>query len=461
VKHVLVSVGEQPSRANQNQQPGNRNSSSFTGSHLGEISLELVRSEERPIRTRDIADRWRELTGVVPEAVELEFSSAFFTLGDPISIRLRGSSVEDLRDASARLRGALAEYPGVFDVSDSFRAGKRELKLAILPGAEALGLSLGDLGRQVRQAFYGEEVQRIQRGRDDIRVMVRYPEAERRSLGDLENLRIRAEGGVEVPFASVAVAEQGRGYASIQRANRERVIDVTADVDEDVTTPNDVIASVEKSVLPAILADYQGMSYSLEGQQREQSKTVTALLRSFAIAQLAIYALLAIPLRSYVLPLLIMSVIPFGFVGAVIGHLLRGINLSILSFMGVITSSGVVVNASLVFVHRVAQLRGEGKGRFESVLESGLSRIRPIALTSATTFAGLLPVLLNHSFTAQFLIPMATSLAFGVAFTTLITLFLVPALYLAVDDVGDLWRRWRGRGNSEVVDLERARAARS
>jgi multidrug efflux pump subunit AcrB len=313
----------------------------------------------------------------------------------------------------------------------------------------------------VRQAFYGEEVQRIQRGRDDIRVMVRYPESERRSLGDLENLRIRAEGGVEVPFSSVALAEQGRGYASIQRANRERVIDVTADVDEDVTTPNEVIASIQKTALPAILADFQGMSYSLEGQQREQSKTMTALLRSFAIAQLAIYALLAIPLRSYVLPLLIMSVIPFGFVGAVIGHLLRGINLSILSFMGVITSSGVVVNASLVFVHRVAQLRGEGMGRFESVLESGLSRIRPIALTSATTFAGLLPVLLNRSFTAQFLIPMATSLAFGVAFTTLITLFLVPALYLAVDDARDLWRRWRGRGNGEVVDLERARAARS
>jgi multidrug efflux pump subunit AcrB len=290
--------------------------------------------------------------------------------------------------------------------------------------------------------------------------MVRYPESERRSLGDLENLRIRAEGGVEVPFASVAVADQGRGYASIQRANRERVIDVTADVDEDVSTPNAVIGALEASALPAILADYQGMTYSLEGQQREQSKTVTALLRSFAIAQLAIYALLAIPLRSYGLPLVIMSVIPFGFVGAVLGHLMRGINLSILSFMGVITSSGVVVNASLVLVHRIVQLRAEGVDRFDSVLQSGLSRIRPIALTSACTFAGLLPVLLNRSFTAQFLIPMATSLAFGVAFTTLITLFLVPALYLAAEDVGDWWRLRRARGSGQVVELDRARAAR-
>jgi multidrug efflux pump subunit AcrB len=460
VEHVLVSVGEQPSRATAGQQPGNRSQSSFIGSHLGEVSIELVRSEERSIRTIDVAARWRQLTGPVPEAVELEFTSAFFSFGDPVSVQLRGNSVEDLRQASERLRAALAEYPGVFDISDSFRAGKRELKLAILPGAEALGLSLGDLGRQVRQAFYGEEAQRIQRGREDIRVMVRYPETERRSLGDLENLRIRAPDGVEVPFASVAVAEQGRGYASIQRANRQRVIDVTADLDAEVTTANEVIASLEARVLPAILADYQGMSYSLEGQQREQQETLGGLLRSSAIAQLTIYALLAIPLRSYGLPLLIMSVIPFGFVGAVLGHLIMRQNLSILSFMGVLTASGVVVNASLVLVHRVAQLRAEGTGRFESVLESGLSRIRPIALTSATTFSGLLPVLLNRSFTAQFLIPMATSLAFGVAFTTLITLFLVPALYLAGDDIGDLWKRRRARRSAQVVELEKARAAR-
>jgi multidrug efflux pump subunit AcrB len=460
VKHILVSVGEQPSRAAQGQQPGNRNQSSFTGSHLGEVSIELVRSEERPIRTQDVADRWRELTGPVPEAVELVFSAAFFSMGEPISVQLRGSRVEDLRQASARLRAALAEYPGVFDISDSFRAGKRELKLAILPGAEALGLSLGDLGRQVRQAFYGEEAQRIQRGREDVRVMVRYPEAERRSLGDLENLRIRAPDGIELPFGSVARAEEGRGFASIQRANRERVIDVTADLDEEVTTANEVIGSLEASVLPGILADYPGMTYSLEGQQREQNETVTALLRSSAIAQLAIYALLAIPLRSYALPLLIMSVIPFAFVGAVFGHVLRGMDLSILSFMGVITSSGVVVNSSLVLVHRVAQLREQGAGRFESVRDSGLSRIRPIALTSATTFAGLLPVMLNRSFTAQFLIPMATSLAFGVAFTTLITLFLVPALYLATDDLRDLWDRRRRRAGGEVVKIEKARAGR-
>jgi multidrug efflux pump subunit AcrB len=460
IEHVMVSIGEQPSRASQGQQPGARSQSAFVGSHLGEVSIELVRSEERPIRTRDVAARWRELTGAVPEAVELEFTSAFFSFGDPISVQLRGDRVEDLREASARLRAALGEYPGVIDISDSFRAGKRELELSILPGAEALGLSLGDLGRQVRQAFYGEEVQRIQRGREDIRVMVRYPESERRSLGDLENLRIRAADGVEVPFSSVALAEQGRGYASIQRSNRQRVIDVTADVDEQVTTANEVIASVEVDVLPGILADYSGMSYSLEGQQREQTETVASLLRASAIAQLTIYALLAIPLRSYGLPLLIMSVIPFGFVGAVLGHVLLRQNLSILSFMGVLTASGVVVNASLVLVHRVAQLRAEGVGRYESVLESGLSRIRPIALTSATTFAGLLPVLTNRSFTAQFLIPMATSLAFGVAFTTLITLFLVPALYLAADDVGDLWRRRRARGGAQVVELERARAAR-
>jgi multidrug efflux pump subunit AcrB len=458
VKHVLVSLGEQPSRANQGQQSATGRASAFVGSHLGEVSIELARSEDRSIRTREVADRWRELTGPIAEAVELEFSSSLFSFGDPVAIQLRGQRVEDLREAADRLKGALAEYPGVFDISDSFRAGKREVKLAILPGAEALGLSLGDLGRQVRQAFYGEEAQRIQRGREDIRVMVRYPQAERRSLGDLENLRIRTADGVEVPFGSVAAAELGRGYASIHRANRQRVIDVTADVDLEVITPNEVIASLEANVLPQVLADYQGMTYTLEGAQREQNETLTALLRSSAVAQLTIYALLAIPLRSYGLPFLIMSVIPFGFVGAVIGHLLMGRNLSILSFMGVITASGVVVNSSLVLVHRVVQLRAEGVGREESVLQSGLSRIRPIALTSATTFSGLLPVMLNQSLTAQFLIPMATSLAFGVAFTTLITLFLVPALYLVADDVSDLWKRRREGGPAKVVELWRVRA---
>jgi multidrug efflux pump subunit AcrB len=459
VKHVLVSIGEQPSRAGQTQQPGSQGDASFAASHLGEVTVELLPAEERSVRAKEITDRWRDLTGPVPDAVELLFTSSFFNFGDPIAVQLRGPDVDQLREAAERLKAELAEYPGVRDIRDSFRSGKREIKLSILPAAEALGLTLADLGRQVRQAFYGEEAQRIQRGRDDIRVMVRYPQSERHSLGDLDNLRIRTADGIEVPFHSVARAEEGRGYASIRRTNRQRVIDVTADVNEETTTANEVIAALQSGVLLELMSHYPGMTYTLEGQQREQAETLQNLMRWFGIAMLAIYMLLAIPLRSYMQPLLIMSVIPFGLVGAILGHLLLGHNLSMLSIMGLIASTGVVVNSSLVLVHRVNQLREQDASRFDSVRDAGLSRLRPIALTCACTFVGLSPLLFNRSFTAQFLIPMATSLAFGVLFTTFITLFLVPALYLITDDLGDFWRRRRARRHppAEVVDL-RARA---
>ncbi|MCE2391387.1 MAG: efflux RND transporter permease subunit [Proteobacteria bacterium] len=436
VKHVMVSVGDQPTSVAQRSQPGRGvDAAEFSNSHLGEVTLELIPSEERAIRTREVAQRWREITGPIPDAVELIFTASLFDLGDALSIRLRGPDVDQLREAAARLKRALTAFPGALDITDSFRGGKQELKLDILPSAEALGLTRADLGRQVRQAFYGEQAQRIQRGRDDIRVMVRYPESERRSLGDLENMRIRAADGVEVPFGNVARAEHGRGFSNIQRANRQRVIDVSADVDENVSTPNEIVAALQAGVLPELLADYPGLTYSLEGEQREQLESLGDLGRNFGLALFGIYALLAIPLRSYLQPLIIMSVIPFGLVGAIGGHLLMGQSLSFLSLMGVIAASGVVVNSSLILMHRTNQLRAQGLAPFEAVRDAAISRVRPIVLTSLTTFAGLTPLLLNRSFTAQFLIPMATSLAFGVLISTFITLYVTPSAYLILEDL--------------------------
>jgi multidrug efflux pump subunit AcrB len=346
----------------------------------------------------------------------------------------------------------LAQYPGVVDITDSFRAGKEEIKLSILPSAEILGLTLEDLARQVRQAFYGEEAQRIQRDREDIRVMVRYPKSQRSSIGDLENMRIRTPAGGEVPFYSVARAELGRGFASIKRSDRQRVIDVIADLELGVANGNTIMADLRANFLPQLIADHPGLRYRLGGEQREQAKMVRGLIWGYGLAMILIYALLAIPLRSYAQPLIIMTAIPFGLIGAIGGHLLMGMGLSMMSIMGVVALSGVVVNSSLVLVHHLNEQRGRGASASEAARSAGVARFRPIALTSLSTFAGLTPLLLEESVSAQFLIPMAISLAFGVAFASTVTLFIVPSLYLVLDDALRFIRRFTRRGAAHDSD---------
>ncbi len=441
VKHVLSSVGQQPSTSG--------NPASFagisSGSNVGEVTVELVGSDLRPLDAKAILARWRAQTPPIPDVEELSFSSQLFSVGPPIDVQLQSTDVDQLERAAAQLKLRLAEYPGVFDLADSFQGGKQEIRLDILPSAETLGVSLDDLALQVRQAFYGAEAQRVQRGRDDVRVMVRYPKHQRRSLADLDNLRIRTASGAEVPFYAVARAERGIGYSTIKRANRQRVIDVTADVDLEKSSANLILGDLEKSFLPQLIADHPGLSYRLEGEQREQAKSTASLVRNFGLALLVIYALLAVPLRSYGQPLIIMAVIPFGIVGAIIGHLVMGLNLSMMSVMGVVALSGVVVNSSLLLVHYVNQMRAGGEALEEAVRRSGVARFRPIVLTSITTFVGLGPLLLERSVSAQFLIPMATSLAFGVVFATGISLLLVPSLYLILEDAKRGMRRRSAR----------------
>ena len=329
--------------------------------------------------------------------------------------------------------------------TDTYRAGKQEIKLRIKPEAEALGLTLADLAAQVRSGFYGAEAQRVQRGRDEVKVMVRYPEAARRSLSGLWNMRIRTPSGLSVPFSTVAEATLGRGYSTINRVDRHRTISVIADVDSREGNPNEILADAKVNLLPSVLADHPGVTYSFEGQQQQQRETMGGLMRGFALAILVIYSLMAVVFRSYLQPLVVMTAIPFGIIGAIWGHMLLGMNLAILSLFGIVALTGVVVNDSIVLVDFVNRRRREGMPLDRAVREAGIKRFRPILLTSLTTVAGLTPILMEKSMQAQFLKPVAISLGFGVLFATFITLGMIPAAYLILEDLGRMLRRIAGK----------------
>ena len=426
-----------------------------TAAHLGEVTIELAPAEGRDIASEELGNRWRELTGPIPEAVDVSFNASIMTPGEDINVMFTGPSIETLRAAADEVKERLRGYTGVYGISDSFRQGKQELQLSITPAAENLGLTLQDLGQQVRQAFYGEEAQRIQRGRDDIRVMVRFPADQRRSLGDLEKMRIRTPDGGEVPFGQVAAVEPGRGYASIKRVNRNRAVNVTAAVDANVTSGGSVIEDLETQILPEVLANYPGVFHTFEGAQAEQQDAIGGLRIGFAVALLAIFVLLAIPLNSYIQPLIIMGAIPFGLVGAVWGHMIMGLDVTLMSMFGLVALTGVVVNDSLVMVDFVNRKRRLHVDLKVAVREAAVARFRPILLTSLTTFFGLVPLMLERSFQAAFLVPMAVSLAFGVIFATFITLILVPTAYLIVEDVKQSLRKVMGLRDPEETEVGR------
>jgi len=429
VHHIATSIGSQP-RTNErsnNRSPG--------GAHLVEVNAELLAAEERNIPSPDMATRWREVCGPITGAVALSFSADLFKGSKPVYVQLSSPNTDELLAAGRRLKEELAAYPGVTDISDSFREGKVEMKLSLKPEARTLGLTLSDLARQVRAGFYGDEAMRIQRGRDEVKVMIRYPENERKSLGNIESMRIRTPQGAEVPFARVARVDIGRGFATIERADRQRVVSVTADIDQAVANAEEVNADLRRNILPALTADYAGLRYSLEGQQKDQAESMAGLARGFVMALLLIFVLLAVLFKSYLQPVIVMSAIPFGIVGAVWGHILMGMDLTLISMFGVVALTGVVVNDSLIMIDFINRARRDGKPLIDAVMAAGQRRFRPIMLTSVTTFAGLTPLLLEKSLQAKFLVPMATSLGFGVLFATFITLILIPVGYTVLVDV--------------------------
>jgi len=423
------------------------------GSNVGEVVLVLTPEKERSVPAELVVDRWRDETGFIADT-ELGFTANIISAGEPINIELRSDDLDRLRAASRKLESELATYPSVLDISDSFRGGKRELQIDILASAEPLGLTLADLGRQVRQAFYGEEVQRIQRDRDEVRVMLRYPRQRRRSIDAVEHMFIRTRGGDEVPFRSVARIRESVGFATIARTNRRRTVNVVGDVNLETGNANAILADLQRSFLPDLLREFPDVHYGLEGEQREQSDTLDALRSGGILALLAIYALLAIPLQSYVQPLLIMLAIPFGLIGAVVGHIILGHILSMSSIMGMVALAGVVVNDSLVLVSYINTQRDRGVPISTAIRDSGAARFRPILLTSLTTFAGLVPILADTGLQSALLKPMAISLAFGVLFATAVTLILVPTCYCIVEDL-------RSRGTTTEATASEPAEARS
>ncbi|MBN1517401.1 efflux RND transporter permease subunit [Candidatus Sumerlaeota bacterium] len=404
------------------------------------VTINLVDSEVRPISTTEATKIWRGKTGSIPAAEWLRFES---DRGGPgggksLTVELSHRDIDVLERAAETLAERLEEFTNVRDVENGFNPGKTQLDFRLKPEGRSLGLTASGVAQQVRNAFYGAEALRQQRGRNEVTVRVRLPEAERSSEYVIEQMLIRTPSGKDVPLSQIAEIDRGRAYSTIDRRNGRRTISVSAAVEPDDQT-NQVIESMNESTLPQLAADFPGLSFSFEGREADMRDSMNSLKRNFVLALLVIYAMLAIPFGSYVQPLIVMFAIPFGFVGAILGHLLMGFNLSVVSMMGIIALSGVVVNDSLVMVvYANEHRRADGLSAFNAIHLAGVRRFRPIMLTTLSTFGGLAPMIFETSIQARFMIPMAISLGYGLLFATAITLLIVPCLYLMIEDVKDL-----------------------
>lgn len=409
---------------------GGRGGSSNTGS----VRFEITPAEKREsdIGSRELASEWRDLIGIIPGAESVTFRAEFGRSSDPIDVQLSGSSIDTLEAVAEKVKERLATYPTVYEIADSMSDGKDELQIELTEQGLALGLNRVDVSQQVRNSFFGAQVQRIQRGRDDVRVMVRLPIEERRSVADLTDILIKTPAGGTVPLSHVATLVPGQSPSSIYRIDRYRTLNVTADVEKSNTNMT-VLQADLKTYLDELMVQYPGVDYSLEGEAKEQRESFGSLAWGLVFVFFIIYALLAIPFKSYLQPLIVMSVIPFGMIGAVMGHWVMGMELTIMSLLGMLALIGVVVNDSLVLVDFINKKREEGGDLLETVKLAGAARFRPVMLTSLTTFIGLMPLLFEKATQAQFLIPMAVSLGFGIIFATLITLLLVPVNYLLME----------------------------
>jgi len=436
-----------------------------SGAHLCEVIVELSPAENRPrtLSSERLGQAWRNNTGPIPDALSQDFGSFHGGPGGAaLEIRLLGEDTDSVKPAAKRLKARLAEFAGVSDIRDDALPGKTEMKIRLKSGADSLGIRLQMLASQLRDAFYGHESLKIQRGSDEIKVMVRYPVSQRRSLTDVENMRVRTAAGAEVPFAEVADVVLKRGYTTLRRAGRRSVITVTADVDEDVANAESILNKLtgedagqtpapvkllrkllgREEAPPApggffaeLARDFPPLRVDLRGQRRQLSETLDALLVWFPLALLGIYTILAALFKSYVQPIIIMVAIPFGLVGAVAGHWILGFSVTLLSMFGMVALAGIVVNDSLVLLDQVNRRVRAGAAVYAAAEQGARIRFRPIILTTMTTVAGITPLLFERSFQAQFIKPMAVSIAFGLMFATLLTLLVVPSLFLIGNDI--------------------------
>lgn len=413
------------------------------GGHAGRIKLELMPPKDRPITNEEFVRRWREEAKNVKGLRNARFRSDSGQPGgerDAFNVDLSHRDMKILEQASKELAAELASYPMVIDINDGFMPGKQQLDFSILPEGRSLGLTSQDVARQVRNSYYGAEAIRQQRGRNEVKIKVRLPIDERQTEFSLEELIIRTPAGLEVPLREVAEIERGRSYTFISRRDGRRVVSVSGDVVPNDQTPL-ILEAMKQDLLPPLMKKYSGLSYSFEGREADRRESVNGLIKGLLAALVMIYVVLAIPFKSYTQPLIIMISIPFGIVGAVIGHLLLGYSLSLISLFGVVALSGVVVNDALVFIDFANKKNWDGESLVDSVRAAGIQRFRPIILTTLTTFFGLMPMILETSQQAKFLIPMAISLGFGILFATGITLLIIPSLMLILDDIHNLFRK--------------------
>jgi multidrug efflux pump subunit AcrB len=406
----------------------------------GRVFVELTKEDKRSLSTREIEKRWRKEVGTIHGTEVLAISGDDeMGFGPPVAFDLMHQDFDTLKAASEELEDALRRYTGLYDFRNGVGDTADEFHLDILPEAESLGLTRFDLGTQVRHAFYGAEAQRVQRGMDEIKVMVRYPKADRELTSSLGDMFIRTPGGDEVPFDTVARLDITQGLLKATHINFQRASEVTAEADKELVEPAEIVEEVERDVLPGLLKKYPGLSYGVSGMADEERKLAVSLAIGFALAIFGIYILLAVPTKSYLQPMIIMSAIPFGIIGAIVGHWMTGHAFTSMSVIGVIALSGVVVNDSLLLVDHINKALATGADHFKAVSDATSRRFRAIMLTSVTTFMGLAPMLLERSAQAQTMVPMAISLAFGIVFATVITLLLVPCLYMMLDDLHRWW----------------------
>ncbi len=405
-----------------------------------EVLLYLTDPDVRPISTTELTSRWRETVGSIAGLESLKFES---DRGGPgrgasLTVELSHRDIDILDRASAKLADIISEFPNTKDIDDGYTPGKQQLNFTIRPEGESLGLTAYEVARQVRNAFYGAEALRQQRGRNEVKVKVRSPEDERISEYNIECLLIRTPTGRDVPLMQVVNVQRGRAYTTIDRRNGRRTVTVTADVDP-IDETSQIMATLNSDILPQLARDYPGLSYGYEGRQADFRESTQSLFAGFILSLAGIFVLLAVPFRSYVQPTIVMIAIPFGIVGAVLGHMIMGYSLSIMSLMGIVALAGVVVNDSLVLINYVNLQRQKGLSTFDAIHSAGIRRFRPIMLTTLTTFGGLSPMIFETSRQAKFMIPMAVSLGYGILFSTAITLILVPALCMILEDVHSLF----------------------
>ena len=432
-----------------------KNVRTFARENNIQVTMELLPGEERGLPIEQVTERWRKAIGFIPDTKAFTFDYHLIDREPPVKLGLTADDPAVLAAATARVEQKLATYDGLYGINNSQRSARTEIQVTAKNAAENYDVGRDELAKQVRQGFFGEEAQRIPRGRDEVKVMVRYPEAERRSLEQINRMNIRVGDGNEVPIGAVANLEFTAGSSAIRRLDRRRIVEVTAEADPDRADPYKIVSDIRDNYVPELKAEFAGLDFLVKGEQDSASEFLIELVRLTLMAFLCIFGLIAIAFRSYIQPAIVMSAVPFGLLGAIVGHLLFGVTMSMFSFMGVVAAAGVVINDNLVLIDRINQLRSEMGAKADmsrAVIDAAVTRFRPILLTSVTTFVGLLPIMSERSAQSEYLKPMTLSLGFGVAFASFVTLILVPCLYLVVEDAREWLQQKRARLTAKSAD---------